>query len=355
MKKKKVLFFLPPSVGGAERVTITIAKMLDRVSFDVHFVIVGRDRGVIAGLIPEGYPIHLVKVRNIWCFATSKICRLLHQERPDGVFCSMRYLNLRLIIAARLCKGIKIIVRSNHNVAVFSPFNQLLMGRLYPLANCIIAQQEEMKQDMVGMLNIDASLITVLNNPVDVDAIRAQLEDAKSPYASGEDTNYVWTARIERHKGQDVLINAFVNVVKVNPKAHLYLVGAFNVEDSFYQLLIKLVNDLGIRDKVHFQGYSEKPYVWMKYADVFVMPSRTEGLPNALLEAMYIGTPVVATTCIPAIERLVDDGKNGILVPSEDYLAMAEALLKAPKMTVHTSCYTSAKREEVNKLFKKAI
>ena len=63
--KRKVLFFLPPTVGGAERMTVTIAKMLPQDEFEVKFVVVGRSLGDIVKFIPDNYPIRLLQIRRI--------------------------------------------------------------------------------------------------------------------------------------------------------------------------------------------------------------------------------------------------------------------------------------------------
>ena len=77
----------------------------------------------------------------------------------------------------------------------------------------------------------------------------------------------------------------------------------------------------------------------MKNADCFVLASRSEGLPNALIEAQYIGTPAAACTCIPVIERIVENGKNGFLADVEDYEGLAQAMMNASKLGRIKSTY----------------
>ena len=82
------------------------------------------------------------------------------------------------------------------------------------------------------------------------------------------------------------------------------------------------------------------------------MPSRKEGLPNSLIDAMYLGKPVVATTCIPVISRIVRDGYNGILVAPEDVEAMAAAMQKAIYLKDFKMTYTPASKEDFISLFR---
>ena len=81
------------------------------------------------------------------------------------------------------------------------------------------------------------------------------------------------------------------------------------------------------------------------------MPSRLEGLPNALIEAMYIGKPVVATKCIPVVSRIVKDGYNGILVESEDYVAMSNAIIRAIELKNFKMTYKPSTTAEINQIF----
>ena len=328
MPKKKVLFFLPSGVGGAERVTITIAKMLDREKFDVKFVIVGRSKGDISELIPETYPIELLYVYNIWCFATLKIINLLKRERPDTVFCSLRYLNPRVILAALIVGRIKTIIRNDNTLQTLSMLQRLFIKASYRWADVIIAQQEEMRNEILSFTNTPGSKIIALQNPLDIEMIDGKVEKSQSPYRD-DGIHYVCVGRIGKHKGQDVLISAFNIVHNKDAKTHLYLVGQYSQNDTYYKDLCQEINLYHLNDFVHFVGYTDNPYVWIKYADCCVLSSRNEGLPNVLLEALYLKTPSVATKCIPVIERIIKDGETGMLVPSEDYQSMANAMIDA--------------------------
>ena len=103
---------------------------------------------------------------------------------------------------------------------------------------------------------------------------------------------------------------------------------------------------------MHFVGYDSNPYRWLKYADCYVMPSRFEGLPNSLIDAMYLGRPVVATRCIPVIDRIVKNGYNGIVVESENVNALAEGMKNAPSLKDYDMTYHPATCEDFISLFR---
>ena len=151
--------------------------------------------------------------------------------------------------------------------------------------------------------------------------------------------NYLWAGRFFYNKAQDLLCRAFRLVSERLPDAHLYLLGRYDTNDTFYQQVRRYVDHYHLGEKIHFIGEVSNPFKWMRHCDCFVMPSRYEGLPNALIEAMYLGKPVVATRCIPMISRIVSDQYNGILVAPDDEQQMADAMISALSLHDFTMTY----------------
>lgn len=350
-KKKKVLFFTPSSCGGAERMTITIAKMLPQDIFEVKFVIVDKTKGDIVRFIPTNYSTTLLKIRGIWDFSTFKIGNLIRKEKPYAVFASLMYLSARVIWVSKLF-GVKSIVRNNIDFFNALPKNRLYAKLSYRWANYIIAQQDEMREGIIKYTHSSPRKVITLQNPIDT-ALIDEKTKATSPYNEKDKSiKYVWTARIHRSKGQDILIKAFDIVHRAIPNSRLYLVGKYNQNDSFFQGLKQYVNEKELSDCVFFTGFDDNPYKWVANANCYVLPSRKEGLPNSLIDAMYLGKPVVATTCIPVVSRIVKDGYNGILVAPEDVETMADAMLKALKLSHFKMTYIGASKDAFIELFK---
>lgn len=349
--KKKILFFTHSSTGGAERVTVTIAKMLPKDRYEAKFVLVDKRKGNISDFIPEGYDVDYLLYSNIWCGVTFRLIQLLRKEKPYAVFATAMPLSARVSLAAHLVGGIKIILR-NCNYFCTIRWDQLLLCRMtYRYADWIIAQQEEMKDDILcHVRSLRPERVIALHNPLDVDSIDKKCS-VPSPYTDKNTLKYVWVARFAETKGQDVLAKAFVKVAKCNEKAHLYFVGKYDEHDPFFQSVKRVILDAGIEDRVHFVGFDTNPYRWVRYCDCFVLPSRIEGLPNSLIEAQYLGCPAVAAVCIPIISRIVKEGVTGYVVPPEDSDAMADAMLKAPKLGRVKMEYKSASNEDFIKLF----
>jgi glycosyltransferase involved in cell wall biosynthesis len=89
-----------------------------------------------------------------------------------------------------------------------------------------------------------------------------------------------------------------------------------------------LADHLGVADRVHWAGRQRDPATFVADSDIVVLPSRFEGFPNALAEAMAAGRAVVATDCRSGPRELIDDGRNGLLVPVEDSEALARAITR---------------------------
>lgn len=350
-EKRKVLFFTPSSCGGAERMTVTIAKMLPLDEFEVKFVVVGNSLGDIVKFIPSTYETVLLKIRGIWDFCTLRIINLIRKEQPHAVFASIMYLNARVIWTSKLC-GVKSIVRNNIDFFNALPKNRLFAKLSYRWADYIIAQQEEMRNGIIEITHTAPQKVVTLQNPIDTELIDEKAK-AISPYNKEDNsTKYVWTARVHRSKGQDILIRAFDIVHQSTPNTKLYIVGKYNITDSYYIELRQYIEDKNLSDSIIFTGFDDNPYKWVINADCYVMPSRKEGLPNSLIDAMYLGKPVVATTCVPVVSRIVKDGYNGILVEPEDVEGMAVAMRNALSLGKIKMTYVGAKNEKFIRLFK---
>lgn len=346
--KKLVVFCVPPSCGGAERVTLTIAKLLDLAKFDVKIVIVGRTKGEIVDFIPDSFDVIHVKTRTIWDFTTCKLVNLFRRIHPDIVFCSLMYLNTRVILAAKIVGDIKIIIRNNNGLSTVRFDNSFLIKKLYPKTDEIILQTEEMRDEIMKFVKLDRDKVHVVFNPIDIESISRNLKNVSNPFEK-KYANYVFVGRIAYCKGIDVLLSSFAALLKENPKCRLYLVGKTDKSNSYYLNLKEQIIKLGIDSNVIWTGFTTNPYKYIKYADCFVLPSRIEGLPNVLLDAMYLKVPVVASRSVPVIDRIVPS-QRGLVVDVEDVVALKDAMSKAVNIKIQDD-YNEGSKAELIRLF----
>ena len=349
IKKKKILCFMPGTVGGSQRMMIALTKQLDPALYEVKVVVVQPEVKGISNFIPDNFELIHIKVRNIWDFAITKMIRLIRKESPDFLFSSIFYLNTRVLIAGKLTK-VPVILRNDNYLAVMRDGQRRVAKHIYKWAKVVIMQQEEMKAEFKEVFKFPEEKMVVIHNPIDKDAIDSRIS-APSPFPDDDSVNYVWAARFNNKKGQDVLAEAFVKMHDRVPNSHLYLVGRNYDNPEMVQKVKDIVAGANLDNYLHIVGFDPNPYKWIYNCDCFVLPSRLEGLPNALVEAMYLKKPVVATTCIEIIKRMVEDGYNGYLVPSEDTDAMADAMVKALNLKNFTMTYSPSKPEDFIRLF----
>lgn len=128
--------------------------------------------------------------------------------------------------------------------------------------------------------------------------------------------------RLHRQKAYDILLPAFARATAGREEWQLKIVGEGMLRDS----LGKLAADLGIEQRIVWLGNADNVFSFYRNADLFVLASRHEGMPNALLEAMACGLPAIVSNASPGPLELVENGINGLVVPVEDVSALANAI-----------------------------
>lgn len=154
-----------------------------------------------------------------------------------------------------------------------------------------------MAEELKSAVGVRRGSLLVLPNPVDISGIRASSQHAREDESQGP--RLLAVARLAPEKGVDLLLEAFAHIKCKFPSAELQVAGTGPCESA----LKAQCSVLGIDNSVHFAGHVESPTQLFPDASVFVLASRHEGLPNALLEAAAAGLPIVAT---PASQGLTD-------------------------------------------------
>jgi glycosyltransferase involved in cell wall biosynthesis len=173
---------------------------------------------------------------------------------------------------------------------------------------------------------VGESRIVVIPNGVDLSAFPVRPRGAEDavPHARAHDGPVVCTvANLRPEKGHDVLLRAAATVLKRVPHARFRLIGDGPLRAPLGELAV----ELGIAHAVEFLGHREDVPALLADSDVCAFPSRTEAFPNGLIEGMAAGLPVVASA-VGGILELVDDGRNGLLVPVDDPAALAAGILR---------------------------
>jgi len=331
MKIRPLFLLADLEVGGAQRVVLTVIRYLNREVFDPHLGIINSD-GPMVKEIPDKVQVHDLKVKKVR-YAVPKLLKLCWSVKPDTIISTLPHLNLSLLTAkCFLPAQSRLVVREANTASIRirhtnSPFlYRLLYKKLYPYADRIICNSFYMKEDLVSNFSIPSKNITVIRNPVNEEKAGRKFED--DPFdRKVEKVQLVSVGRLIYQKGFDLLLKAFHFAGKKAPNIYLTIVGGGPEEER----LKREAADLKISDRVHFTGHRDNPFDYMVKADLCISPSRWEGLPNVVLEALACGTPVLAFDCPGGTSEILVDKKNGWLIPAEDWEAMGGKIIQIVK------------------------
>lgn len=351
---RKILVFIQNGIGGAERMTINIAKLLPSDEWDVMYCKVSFPCQIQSGRIEDFIPSGSKIINIYWSGQLSflrQICKVLKRYSPDVVFSSVMPYNLRILFLSLLFRKIRFIVRNDNYLFTVNKLKRLSIKLTYSRAYKIIAQTEEMKSELEH-LGLDSERVIVLHNLLDEKLI-SEKASAPSPFADDSKLRFVSVGRIAPQKGFDILVYAFREVLDKYPDAELYIVGDYDSSSSTYeyQKLKRLINKLELGEKVFFTGFTNNPYRYIKNASAYVLSSRYEGLPNVLVEAQFLGVPSAATKCIPMISRMITNGKNGFLADSENPSSLATAMLSAVEIKEVKKIYKPSSADDFRNIF----
>lgn len=205
-------------------------------------------------------------------------------------------------------------------------FVQVADHLLAPLTRRCLAVSQSTARFATSAQGFRASDVEVWHNPVDLDRYRPPSPEERRSVRrelglANDDLVVVTVARLDRVKGVDILARDWPAIARRVPSARLLLVG----QGALREDLLSVLESEGVLPTVTMTGYREDVAHVLHAADVLALPSRSEGMPLAALEALASGLPIVAHA-VGGIPELVVDGQNGILVPLETG-AMAEGLI----------------------------
>ena len=321
--------------GGAERVMIALANGLAAAGHAVDLVLLC-GKGAHAGDVSSAVRVVELAAQHPALGAVA-FARYLRREGPRAVLSTLIGPNAIAVASARLLPASRrprVVVREANTLSVAlryrSRADRFLAARIarasYPLADAIVAVSEGARADLVRFLRVDAERVIAIPNPSPTDAMIAR---SKEPLehtwfaATREVPVAVAAGRLVPKKGFDVLLDAIARVRQVRD-IRLTILG----EGPERGALERDVARRGLRDVVELAGFVDNPFARLARADLFVLPSLAEGMPNALIEAMACGCPVVATDCPSGPREILRGGRDGRLVAPGDPSALAAAILE---------------------------
>jgi glycosyltransferase involved in cell wall biosynthesis len=221
------------------------------------------------------------------------------------------------IVALLACRPLKlptvICERSNPARQDLGVVWEWLRRRTYPYCRAAVAQTRAVAEQLQTLVRNDR--VRVIPNGVK-EPKQFWAEDPNRP------PRILAIGRLSREKGFDLLIRAFASLAGQQSDWELQIAGEGKERSS----LEKLVSDLNLDVSVRLPGWVQSPIDLLCSSRIFVLPSRYEGFPNSLLEAMAAGAPVVAFDCECGPGEIIQHEVNGLLVPSQDVEALAREM-----------------------------
>ena len=334
MKKEIVFLMSSLGMGGAERVVVSLA----------NWIVANTDSNVtILKFINEksAYPLN-DKIRIIDMPKSNKNRFLKIVDRYN--FCKKEFSNIEpdIIISffnktqlyAYLAKSKKTVLIGSErcNVLELSFYEKLFSKAIAKLCDGFIFQTERVKKYYPKKVRTKSAVIyNAISNQKAIDASKKDYLKENIITAMG---------RLNPQKGFDILIKSLKKVVSEFPNYKLLIYG----EGEEREKLQSLINSLSLENNVKLCGNDKDAIYTVAKSKIFVLSSRFEGMPNALIEAMATGTACISTDCDFGPRELIDNNNNGILVPKDDEKELAEKIIYLLKNdTIREQIGTNAK------------
>jgi glycosyl transferase GT4 family len=312
--------------GGAERVVSNLANRFAKEGYEVviatewygtdEFALDQKVRRVHVGLTKEDENRSRISkmLRRIWYLR-----RFMKKEKPDVVVAFTRGVLYRAL-AAGIGTGIPVVisVRTDPVGHYDKKADKLRIPLLFPHAAGCVFQTEGAKAFFAPYLQENSRIILNPLNPKYVGV----------PEPAVRTKDVVQSGRLVDFKNQPMLIRAFLKVHEKHPDYALKIYGP-DSKDGTKEILESIIHENHAEDFVKLMGGSNTLEKDLADAALYAFSSDWEGLPNALMEAMALGLPVVSTDCpCGGPKTLIEDGVNGLLVPIMDEKAMTDGILR---------------------------
>lgn len=320
-----VLDQFPKTLGGGERVVLRLASLLPQYGYRTS-ILTFSAHPESAGLQSPPCPIYLLPLQRTYDLhalrAAFELKQFLRQQDVQIVQTFFESSDLWGGFVAKAMSGAKLIW-SRRDMGILRDRKHHIAYRwMSRLPDQVFAVSEQVRRHCIEVDGIDSSRVETVYNGLDLD----DWIHVERPARPADEFVVATLGNIRRVKGHDVLIKAAASVVERFPRVTFRIAGEV-LEPDYFEELQSLIRSLKLSDHVQFAGGVSDLREYLSATDVFVLPSRSEGFSNAIVEAMACSLPVVATD-VGGNAEAVKDGVSGLIVPSDDPAALAAAIIR---------------------------
>lgn len=330
--------------GGAETVFTNLLKALEKTEFCNIVVLRGdgwvadqvRNLGITPKIIDSKGSFNLGYVRALR--------RLVKNEKVDLIHAHLLGSNVYGALLALICR--KPMIATFHGAVDVAATERFVRAKFLLIgfgASAIVCVSKRLQQELAERSPLPSHKLKLIYNGVDSDGFSSTLESSlKEELGLPKDaTLVVSVGNIRPAKGYEYLVDAAITMAEVNPKVHFVVVG--HQKENLYNKLKDQVAQAPRQPRIHWLGFRQDVANILRQADIFLLPSVSEGFSISTVEAMMASVPVIATRS-GGPEEIITDEVSGMLVPVKDSGAIVGAILKMMDTSIRTRVVDEARR-----------
>lgn len=336
---KKVLTVIPTLTGGgAERVCLRLHELFLEKGIDSHIIVLSEKVTYDYEKLPNIHILPNKNVSNLDLFGKAKsLSKLLEKKIYDLTKWSIPF----SAIYSHLDEANVVVRKLGLDIPTFYVVHSSIKGELDTAransflkylrlkakkkalnGQSIIAVSEGVKQDLLKTSWLKNLKIKTIYNPINVNKVQALSKEKITSDLLPEDPFLLHIGRFAKAKRHDVLLDAFKDLLQLNPKIKLVLL--VNPDSK----VKSAIASRGLIDSVVLPGFTSNPFPWIRQASLVVLSSSYEGFPNVLVESLICGTPFVSTDCNHGPREIVENYADNWLVPTNSPLELSSKIKK---------------------------
>ena len=310
-----------------------LAIHLKGAGHDVRAISLGPTGSIVPMFAEAGIRTDVIDASSKGSFVAvvARLASLFRRRRPEAVIAFLYESIMPARLAGRLA-SVPVVISSIRNEYFGRRYREVFIKLTQRLSDATVVNSEIVAESLIRRRVASRKQLVVVPNAVDASRFRPapQTRDATRRRSSIAAEDFLWLSmgRLGEQKAYPTLLRAFVQVVEAIPSSKLLVAGRGPMHDE----LQRLIHRFRLQDSVSLLGYRDDVPELLSAADAFVMASRYEGMPNAMMQAMAAGLPVVGTD-VGGIPELIRNRVNGYIVPAGDAAALARDMVRLSTAT----------------------